>query len=86
MASSDSTMAFSILGASTSRQGLPGIMPADFAARSIAPETNSREIQECVVVGFNCSVHECIFYHLVDNLILTGQLTSGHRTSCSGQS
>lgn len=79
-------MALSIFGASTSRQGLPGIIPADFAARSIAPEKNSREIQECVVVGFKCSVHECILYHFVSNLILTGQLSSGRRTSCSGQS
>lgn len=34
----DSRTGVSSAGASTSRHGLPGIMPADFAARSIAPE------------------------------------------------
>ncbi len=82
MASSDSTMALFIPGVSTSRQGLPGIIPADFAARSIAPETNSRDNEEHV--GFKCPVDKNTFYHLA--LILTGQLSSGCRTGCSGRS
>lgn len=65
MASSACTRALSMLGASTSRQGLPGIMPADFAAMSIAPETFKRH--KC----FAEFKMKCInsFYSLVLNLL-----------------